>query len=125
MENSKATNPHAAIAAVEGLTDAVLVAGGLSRGLDLSPLVELTPALAGVVVLGETGPEIAELFEGAVPVRKASSIEEAAALGLELAPDNGVVILAPACASQDMFRDYAERGDRFAAAARALEGGTA
>jgi len=71
-------------------------------------------------VLGEAGPEIAALFEGTVPVRKAGSIEEAAELGLELAPPGGTVILAPACASQDMFRDYAERGDRFAAAARTL-----
>jgi UDP-N-acetylmuramoylalanine--D-glutamate ligase len=120
VDNSKATNPHAALAALEGLSGAVLVAGGLSRGVDLSPLAPAAGALAGVVVLGETGPEIAALFEGSLPVRKAGSIEEAAALGLELAPPGGVVILAPACASQDMFRDYAERGDRFAAAAREL-----
>ncbi|MDP9342216.1 MAG: UDP-N-acetylmuramoyl-L-alanine--D-glutamate ligase, partial [Actinomycetota bacterium] len=120
VDNSKATNPHAALAALAGLERAVLVAGGLSRGLDLSPLTAALPALAGVVVLGETGPEIAALFEGSVPVQKAGSIEEAVTLGIELAPPGGVVILAPACASQDMFRDYAERGDRFAAAARAL-----
>jgi UDP-N-acetylmuramoylalanine--D-glutamate ligase len=73
-----------------------------------------------VVVLGESAPEIAALFEGTVPVRKASSVEEAAELGLELAPPGGVVVLAPACASQDMYRDYRERGERFASAARAL-----
>ena len=124
VDDSKATNPHAAMAALEGLSNAVLIAGGLSKGVDLSPLAAATPALAGVVVLGEAGPEVAALFEGSVPVRKAGSIEEAAKLALELAlelaPPGGVVILAPACASQDMFRDYAERGDRFAAAARAL-----
>jgi UDP-N-acetylmuramoylalanine--D-glutamate ligase len=120
VDDSKATNPHAALAALEGRSDAVLVAGGLSKGVDLSPLAGATRSLAGVVVLGEAGPEIAALFEGSVPVRKAGSIEEAAELGLELAPPGGTVILAPACASQDMFRDYAERGDRFAAAARAL-----
>jgi len=124
VDDSKATNPHAALAALEGMADAVLVAGGLAKGVDLSPLADATPALAGVVVLGEAGPEIAALFEGAVTVRKAGSIEEAAAVALELAPPGGVVILAPACASQDMFRDYAERGDRFAAAARALQEGT-
>jgi UDP-N-acetylmuramoylalanine--D-glutamate ligase len=122
VDDSKATNPHAALAALDGLTGVVLVAGGLSKGVDLSPLAAALPALAGVVVLGEAGAEIAALFEGHVPVRKAGSIEEAAGLGLELAPVRGTVLLAPACASQDMFRDYAERGERFAAAARALAG---
>ena len=84
------------------------------------PAQDRALADVGVVVLGETGPEIAALFEGSVPVRKAGSIEEAAATGLELAPEGGTVILAPACASQDMFRDYRERGERFARAAEAL-----
>jgi UDP-N-acetylmuramoylalanine--D-glutamate ligase len=120
VDDSKATNPHAALAALEGLDRAVLVAGGLAKGVDLSPLAAATPSLAGVVVLGEAAAEIAALFEGVVPVRKAGSIEEAVGLGLELAPDEGTVILAPACASQDMFRDYRERGERFAAAAARL-----
>jgi UDP-N-acetylmuramoylalanine--D-glutamate ligase len=120
VDDSKATNPHAALTALAGARGSVLVAGGLSKGVDLSPLARAAPSLAGVVVLGEAGPEIAALFEGVVPVRKAGSIEEAAELALELAPPHGTVLLAPACASQDMFRDYAERGDRFAAAAREL-----
>ena len=120
LDDSKATNPHAALAALDGLRDAVLVAGGLSKGVDLSPLAAAAPSLAGVVVLGEAAAEIAALFEPALPVRKAGSIEEATKLALELAPEGGTVILAPACASQDMFHDYKERGDRFAAAALAL-----
>jgi UDP-N-acetylmuramoylalanine--D-glutamate ligase len=120
VDDSKATNPHAALAALEGVDRAVLVAGGLAKGVDLSPLVEATPSLVGVVVLGEAAAEIAALFEEVLPVRKAGSIEEAAALGLELAPEKGTVILAPACASQDMFKDYRERGERFAAAAARL-----
>ena len=122
VDDSKATNPHAALAALEGLTDAVLIAGGLSKGVDLTPLADATPSLSGVVVIGDAAAEIAGLFESAVPVRKAGSIEEAAGLALELAPEDGTVILAPACASQDMFRDYRERGERFAAAARKLAG---
>src|SRR5207248_2524930 len=121
VDDSKATNPHAALAALEGLRDVVLIAGGLSKGVDLPPPAEATPRLSGVVVLGEAAAEIAALFEAAVPVRKANSIEEAARLGWELAPEGGTVLLAPACASQDMFRDYRERGDRFAAAASAVE----
>jgi UDP-N-acetylmuramoylalanine--D-glutamate ligase len=121
LDDSKATNPHAALAALEGLHDSVLVAGGLSKGVDLSPLAQAAPSLSAVVVIGEAAAEIAALFESTLPVRKAGSIEEAARLALELAPESGTVILAPACASQDMFRDYKERGDRFAAAARELE----
>ena len=120
VDDSKATNPHAALAALEGVHDAVLIAGGLAKGVDLSPLATATDRLAGVVVIGDAAAEIAALFEHAVPVRKAGSIEEAARLAFELAPAEGTVILAPACASQDMFRDYRERGDRFTAAATAL-----
>jgi UDP-N-acetylmuramoylalanine--D-glutamate ligase len=122
VDDSKATNPHAALAAIQGLEGVVLIAGGRSKGIDLSPLATATPRLAGVVALGEAAPELAQLFEGRLPLRRAGSIEEAARLALELAPPGGAVVLAPACASQDMFRDYAERGDRFAAAARRLLG---
>jgi UDP-N-acetylmuramoylalanine--D-glutamate ligase len=73
------------------------------------------------VVLGEASGELAGLFRDRVPVREVSSIEEAVREGYRLAPRGGTVVLAPACASQDMFRDYRERGDRFAAAARALQ----
>jgi UDP-N-acetylmuramoylalanine--D-glutamate ligase len=123
VDDSKATNPHAAIAALTEMKDAVLIAGGQAKGVDLSPLAQLAPILAGVVVLGEAAGEIAALFHGRVPVRRARSIEEAAGLGLELAPEGGTVILAPACASQDMFADYRERGERFAAAALRLAEG--
>ena len=120
VDDSKATNPHAALAALQGLTDVVLIAGGLSKGVDLSPLAAATPSLAAVVSMGEAAPQIEALFEGAVPVRRASSVEEAVTLAADLAPSGGTVLLAPACASQDMFRDYRERGDRFADAARKL-----
>jgi UDP-N-acetylmuramoylalanine--D-glutamate ligase len=123
IENSKATNPHAALTALEGLESVVLIAGGLSRGLDLSPLLAAAPALAGVVTLGQTGPEVAALFEGTVPVRRVASIEEAVEVAADLAPPSGTVLLAPACASQDMFRDYHERGERFARAARRVANG--
>ena len=60
------------------------------------------------------------LFESTVAVSKAGSIEEAVREAFELAPQGGTVLLAPACASWDMFRDYAERGERFAQAAQRL-----
>jgi UDP-N-acetylmuramoylalanine--D-glutamate ligase len=121
IDDSKATNPHAALAAVEGLDGVVLVAGGRSKGVDLSPLAQAAPRLSAVIALGEAADELVSLFEGRVPVRRAGSIEEAVELGRGLASPGSAVILAPACASQDMFRDYRERGDRFAAAARRLQ----
>jgi UDP-N-acetylmuramoylalanine--D-glutamate ligase len=121
LDDSKATNPHAALASIQGLEGVVLVAGGRSKGVDLSPLAQAAPRLRGVVVLGEAADELASLFEGRVEVRRASSIEEAVWMAWGLAGPGSDVILAPACSSLDMFRDYRERGDRFAAAARRLQ----
>ena len=120
VDDSKASNPHAALAALEGLEGAVLVAGGRSKGVDLSPLAAATPALAGVVAIGEAAGEVVAVFDGRVPVRTAGSMEEAVAEAMAMARPGSTVVLAPACASWDMFRDYRDRGDRFAAAARAL-----
>jgi UDP-N-acetylmuramoylalanine--D-glutamate ligase len=121
VDDSKATNPHATLAAVEGLQDVVLIAGGRSKGVDLSPIARLAPSLTSVIAIGEAADEIASLFDGLVPVERAGSIEEAVERAAGLAVPGGSVVLAPACASQDMFRDYAERGERFTQAVTRLE----
>lgn len=120
LDDSKATNVHAALAALRGRRDVVLIAGGLAKGVDLTPLAAATDALVGVVAIGEAAGEIERVFAGRVPVRRAGSIEEAVTVAAGMAPSDGTVLLAPACASWDMFRDYVERGERFAAAARAM-----
>ena len=120
VDDSKATNVHAALAALRGRDRVVLIAGGVAKGVDLSPLLATIDALDGVVAIGEAADELAEVFGGRAPVRLAASIEEAVAEGYALARPGGTVLLAPACASWDMFRDYAERGERFRAAALAL-----
>lgn len=120
VDDSKATNVHAALAALDATRDAVLIAGGRAKGVDLTPLVSRSDRLAGVVAIGEAGAEVELLFRDRVPTRRAGSIEEATRFAFELAGRGGTVLLAPACASWDMFRDYGERGDRFSAAARAL-----
>jgi UDP-N-acetylmuramoylalanine--D-glutamate ligase len=120
LDDSKATNPHAALAALRGRTGVVLIAGGRAKGVDLSPLREAAPALTAVVAIGEATEQLDAVFAGVTPVRRATTIEEAVALAFVEAAGRGDVLLAPACASQDMFRDYRERGERFAGAARAL-----
>jgi UDP-N-acetylmuramoylalanine--D-glutamate ligase len=120
LDDSKATNVHAALHALAGRSDVVLIAGGRSKDADLSPLLQGLPSLAAVVALGEAAPALVELFDGRLPVRAAASIEEAVRTAYDLAAPSRTVLLAPACASWDMFRDYTERGDRFAAAARAI-----
>jgi UDP-N-acetylmuramoylalanine--D-glutamate ligase len=120
VDDSKATNVHAALAAIDGVDDAVLIAGGTAKGVDLSPLATRVSRLRAVVALGEAAPDLVRLFEGHRPVSRADTIEDAVRAGFSLARPGGCVLLAPACASWDQFRDYAERGDRFAAAAREL-----
>jgi UDP-N-acetylmuramoylalanine--D-glutamate ligase len=99
----------------------VLIAGGDAKGVALAPIGALADRLSGVVAIGSAADEVVGIFQGTVPTRKAGSIEEAVRTAFELARRDGTVLLAPACASWDMFRDYAERGDRFAAAARGIE----
>jgi UDP-N-acetylmuramoylalanine--D-glutamate ligase len=124
VDDSKATNPHAALAALAGSSNTVLIAGGLSKGVDLAPLASASPRPLAVVALGEAADELVRVFSRIAPVHVVASIEEAVRVGFELARErtdsNSTVLLAPACASQDMFRDYADRGERFAAAAAEL-----
>jgi UDP-N-acetylmuramoylalanine--D-glutamate ligase len=125
VDDSKATNVHAALAAIAGVRDAVLIAGGRSKGQDLTPLRSAADRLVAVVTIGEAAAALDEVFGDLVAVVPAASIEHAVARAFAASAKPGVVLLAPACASWDQFASYAERGDRFAAAARALaDGGT-
>ena len=123
LDNSKATNVHAASAAIAAVRDAVLIAGGRAKGQDLSPLRETAANLRAVVVIGEAAPSLHAVFDGLVTVHDAGSIEEGVATAFAASARPGIVLLAPACASWDQFASYVERGDRFAAAARALASG--
>ena len=79
--------------------------------------------LVGVVAMGESAGEVDAAFAGRVPVTRAPTIEDAVRAAFGQATRPGVVLLAPGCASWDQFTSYIERGDRFAAAARALRPG--
>jgi UDP-N-acetylmuramoylalanine-D-glutamate ligase len=74
-----------------------------------------------VVLIGRDGPAIARVLEGSgVALESADSMERAVEIAFELAREGDAVLLSPACASFDMFRDYKHRGEAFAQAARAI-----
>jgi UDP-N-acetylmuramoylalanine--D-glutamate ligase len=121
VDDSKATNVHAALAAIDGVEGpVVLIAGGRAKGQDLAPLATRAGRLAGAVAIGESADDVERVLGRAIDVRRAATIEEATRTAFAMSPRPGSVLLAPACASWDQFRDYLERGDRFAAAARAV-----
>jgi UDP-N-acetylmuramoylalanine--D-glutamate ligase len=120
VDDSKATNPHAALAALAGFDSVVLLAGGRNKGLDLGVLRGEAARIRAVVAIGEAAGEVAEAFEGVRPVRRAGSMAEAVRLGAELAEPGDTVLLSPACASFDWYSGYAARGDDFAREVAAL-----
>lgn len=125
-DDSKATNPHATLAAVEGFDRVVLVAGGRNKGLDLHVLRRLAPRLRAVVAIGEAGPEVLAAFEGSgVPSEAASSMGEAVGAAARRARPGDAVILSPACASFDWYEGYEARGRDFSAEVRRLVGSPA
>ncbi len=103
VDNSKATNVHAALAALEAVSDAVLIAGGRAKGVDLTPLATGAARLRAVVAIGEAAPELLRIFRDVRPVTEAATIEAATAEAFALARPDGTVLLAPACASWDQF----------------------
>jgi UDP-N-acetylmuramoylalanine--D-glutamate ligase len=120
IDDSKATNPHATIAAVRGLQRVVLVAGGRNKGLDLGELRVTAPSLRAVVAIGEAADEVADAFADVVPVARGGSMDEAVRVAAALALPGDTVLLSPACASFDWYASYAARGDDFARAVRDL-----
>ena len=120
-DDSKATNVGAALAAVEGLPGpVVLIARGDGKGADFGPLAAAAGRLRAAVLLGRDAPRLATVLEGRVPVHRVADMGAAVATAARLARPGDQVLLAPACASWDMFRDYAERGAAFAAAVEGL-----
>ena len=129
VDDSKATNPHAALASLQAYPRVVWVAGGQLKGASIDELVvAVRDRLAGVVLLGVDAPLIrAALSRHApdVPVLPVPGTDDGVmrsvvSAAARMAAPGDVVLLAPAAASLDMFRSYAARGEAFAAAARAL-----
>jgi UDP-N-acetylmuramoylalanine--D-glutamate ligase len=120
VNDSKATNPHAAVASVEAFPSVVLVAGGRNKGLDLSTIVAV-PSVRKVIGMGEAATELAVATDAA-RFSLAEDMADAVAIADSLALPGDTVLLAPGCASFDMFESYAVRGDEFARLVRELKG---
>ena len=115
-DDSKGTNVGASVAALEGFdVPVVLIAGGDGKQQDFAPLAPAVKAHArAVVLIGRDGSTIgAALRSTGITLRSAKTMDDAVAAAYELAREGDAVLLSPACASFDMFRDYAERGRAF------------
>jgi UDP-N-acetylmuramoylalanine--D-glutamate ligase len=129
VDDSKATNPHAAEAALNAYPRVVWIAGGQLKGVDVSDLVRsVAGRLAGAVLLGVDRAEVAAALARhapEVPVVEVARTDDGAMADVvraaaRLAKPGDTVLLSPAAASRDMYVSYAERGEAFAAAARSL-----
>ncbi|QIX26363.1 UDP-N-acetylmuramoyl-L-alanine--D-glutamate ligase [Nocardioides sp. JQ2195] len=129
IDDSKATNPHAATSSLRAFDPVVWIAGGLAKGARFDELVQLvTGRLRGVVLIGADRHVIADALSRHAPDvplidigagetgAQASPMDEVVAAASRLARPGDTVLLAPGCASMDMFANYGERGDRFAEA---------
>ena len=122
INDSKGTNVGATLAAVGGMqVPVVLIAGGEGKKQDFTPLKEaLRGKLRHAVLIGRAADELARVLADVCSVERAMSLEDAVRAAAQAAASGDAVLLSPACASFDMFTDYAERGAQFVAAVRRL-----
>ncbi|MBN1173010.1 MAG: UDP-N-acetylmuramoyl-L-alanine--D-glutamate ligase, partial [Micromonosporaceae bacterium] len=129
VDDSKATNPHAALASIRSYPRIVWIAGGQLKGVDIDDcVIDVAERLAGAVLLGVDRKRIAEALARhapTVPVVEVASTDdgamrEAVCAATALAGQGATVLLAPAAASLDMYASYARRGEAFAEAVAAL-----
>jgi UDP-N-acetylmuramoylalanine--D-glutamate ligase len=125
FDDSKGTNVGATVAALQGLgaeRKVVAILGGDGKGQDFSPLADPVSRHArGVVLIGRDGPQIRLVLEKTgVTLMDAASMEEAVKLATQRAHGGDAVLMSPACASFDMFRNYEHRAEVFCAAVHAI-----
>ena len=115
VNDSKATNPSATLPALALATAPLLwIAGGKDKGLDYGALAEAPlRGVRRVLLIGAAAPRIAEALAGRVEIESVGTLEAAVARAAELARPGDMVLLSPACASFDQFRNFEHRGERF------------
>ena len=121
IDDSKGTNVGATVAALAGMeTPVVLIAGGDGKGQDFSPLRAQAARLRAAVLIGRDAQAIAAELQGLAPTEFTQSLEQAVQRAATLAQTGDAALLSPACASLDMFRNYAHRAEVFTQAVRDL-----
>ncbi len=126
INDSKGTNVGATLAALEGLGPEIqgkwiLIAGGLGKNADFKPLLSVVKRyVSAVLLIGEAAPLLQTLFQGTVPTFRVNSMENAVEKAASLAKPNDGVLLSPACASFDMFKNFEDRGQAFKTAVLSL-----
>ncbi|HEY8912682.1 UDP-N-acetylmuramoyl-L-alanine--D-glutamate ligase [Lacisediminihabitans sp.] len=135
VNDSKATNPHAAAASLEAFDSVVWVVGGLLKGVDVNALVAASaPRLRAAVVIGADRSAVVDAFARHAPETPLFEVDTTdtkevmptvVRLSAAVARSGDTVLLAPAAASMDQFTDYADRGSRFATAVHEMLGGRA
>lgn len=113
VNDSKATTPHAAAAALGGFESVVLIAGGKNKGLAFDDMVGHADRIKHVVAIGDATADIEAAFAGHTPTTSATSMQTAVAEATRVAGPGDVVLLSPACASYDWYRSYVHRGEDF------------
>jgi UDP-N-acetylmuramoylalanine--D-glutamate ligase len=115
INDSKGTNVAATAVALAAMERPyVLIAGGHPKGEPFAPLAPLLmPHCRRMIAYGEAGPALAAALGDTVPIDVVTAFDEAVTRAAETAPPDGAVLLSPACASFDQFRNFEERGDRF------------
>jgi UDP-N-acetylmuramoylalanine--D-glutamate ligase len=118
INDSKGTNVGATLAAVAGMSGPLIViAGGDGKGQDFAPLrAAFADKVRAVVLIGRAAHALESVFDGITPTYLARTLDEAVDIAARMAHPGDTVLLSPACASLDMFRDYAHRGSVFTAA---------
>jgi UDP-N-acetylmuramoylalanine--D-glutamate ligase len=124
VNDSKATNPGAALRSLTSFSETLIwIAGGRDKDLAFDELAETAVRRArAAVLIGEGADKLEAALGGRIEVHTAPSLEEAVQRAANLAKPGDVVLLSPACASQDQFRDFEERGECFRAAVSQLQG---
>ena len=121
VNDSKATNPHAALASIRAHGPVILIAGGLAKGVDLTPVVD-ERNVRMIIGIGEAGPSL--VSAAGERGRLAGTLEIAVEVAGAAAESGDTVLLAPGCASFDQFDSYGARGDRFTELVKDRLGGT-
>ncbi|TNE80116.1 MAG: UDP-N-acetylmuramoyl-L-alanine--D-glutamate ligase [Gammaproteobacteria bacterium] len=124
INDSKATNVGATLAAIDGLAEGenlILIAGGQGKGQDFAPLAAALPgSVKQLVLIGEDAPAIDRAVNGNVDTVHATGLAAAVAAASQIASTGDIVLLSPACASFDMFQGFEDRGRQFVAAVEAM-----